>query len=55
MFHPQREPQVRDEAYRQWRYKERMGVEAAPLGEYYNHAKDDEGNIYRVYPNIDVL
>ena len=53
---PQREPppgEVRDEAYRQWReqYKERMGVEAAPLGEYYNHAKDDEGNIYRVYPN----
>lgn len=28
-----------------------MGVEAAPLGEHYNHAKDEEGNIYRVYPN----
>ena len=45
--------EVRDEAYQQWReqYKERMGVEAAPLGEHYNHAIDDEGNIYRVYPN----
>ena len=45
--------EVRDEAYQQWReqYKERMGVEAAPLGEHYNHAKDEEGNIYRVYPN----
>ena len=43
----------RDEAYRQWRedYKKRMGVEAAPLGEHYNHVKDEDGNVYRVYPN----
>ncbi len=43
----------RDEAYRQWRedYKKRMGIEAAPLGEHYNHVKDADGNVYRVYPN----
>lgn len=43
----------RDEAYRLWRedYKKRMGVEAAPLGEHYNHVKDEDGNVYRVYPN----
>ncbi len=39
----------RDEAYRQWRedYKKRMGVEAAPLGEHYNHIKDEKRNVYR--------